>query len=77
MSELLLYYWQLLLPIIGRMSSLATTKANLVCWLVLKRHQFPRERMHSYLQLGVCCRAPRILQLLPPGRDPNGRKHLR
>ena len=28
MSELLLYYWQLLLPIIGRMSSLATTKAN-------------------------------------------------
>ena len=52
---------------IGRMHCLAAVKANLVCWLVLKKHQFPRERMHSYLQLGVCCRARQILELSPPG----------
>ena len=61
---------------IGPMYPVAAAKANLVCWLVLKKHQFPRERMHSYSQLGVCCRARRILQLLPPGCDSNCGKHL-
>ena len=50
------------------MHYLAATKANLVCWLVLEIHRFPREGMYSYLQLGVCCRirTRRVLQLSPP-----------
>ena len=56
-------------PIFGRMYCFAAAKANLVCWLMLKKHQFPRERMHSYLQLGVCCRTRRVLQLSPSRCD--------
>ena len=54
---------------IVRMHYLAATKANLVCWLVLKKHPFPRERKHLNTQLGVCCRTRRVLQLPPPRKQ--------
>ena len=57
------------------MHSLAAAKANQICWMVLKKRQFARERIHLNIQLGVHCRTRRILQF-SPGRDATSTRRL-